>query len=412
MKIKWKTMLCILLIISLYITALYAIFGRDKFGSNKGNYVKSKDKKELALEHAKNLSDLYMYNEAIDVLTNTKRLGKEGEELLEKCKTEKSRLVKYDGQIYHIFFHSLIVYPSLAFDGDYKEEGYNMWMTTADEFKKMLPLLYENNFILIDMQSLITKNKDGTITKNDIYLPQGKKPLIISIDDVNYYGYMKGDGFADKLVLDKNNEVKTLVTTPEGEETITNDGDVIPILDEFVKKNPKFSYRGAKGVIAVTGYEGALGYRINPESETKESDFKECQKIAKRLRDTGWIFACHSYTHNDYFRNLTATMQNVKYDTDKWKNVIEPAIGKTDIYISPFGYMFGEKDERFLYVINSDFPMYCPVSTYMTTTYTDKYLIQGRFNLDGYTLTKHKNLVAKNFFDPDAVLDKRRPPMR
>ena len=39
--------------------------------------------------------------------------------------------VLYDGPVYHIFFHSLIVYPELCFTGDYMSEGYNKWMTTV-----------------------------------------------------------------------------------------------------------------------------------------------------------------------------------------------------------------------------------------------------------------------------------------
>ena len=28
----------------------------------------------------------------------------------------------------------------------------------------------------------------------EIYLPEGKKPFVLSQDDVNYYDYMEGDG--------------------------------------------------------------------------------------------------------------------------------------------------------------------------------------------------------------------------
>lgn len=65
---------------------------------------------------------------------------------------------------------------------------------------------------------------------------------------------MSKDGFADKLVVDSNNEISTVVRTPEGEEQITRDGDIVPILDDYIKENLDFSYKGAKGVLAVTGY--------------------------------------------------------------------------------------------------------------------------------------------------------------
>ena len=38
------------------------------------------------------------------------------------------------------------------------------------------------------------------------------------------------------------------------------DYDMVPLIDRFVEKHPDFSYRGAKGIVALTGYNGILGY--------------------------------------------------------------------------------------------------------------------------------------------------------
>ena len=35
-------------------------------------------------------------------------------------------------------------------------------------------------------------------------LPPGKKPIVLSIDDLSYYHSYKAAGFPDKLVLDEN----------------------------------------------------------------------------------------------------------------------------------------------------------------------------------------------------------------
>ncbi len=50
----------------------------------------------------------------------------------------------------------------------------------------------------------------------DIMLPPDKKPFVLSQDDVNYYKYMDGDGFASKIVIDENGRPST--------EMIHNDG--------------------------------------------------------------------------------------------------------------------------------------------------------------------------------------------
>ena len=34
--------------------------------------------------------------------------------------------------------------------------------------------------------------------------------------------------------------------------------DLVPLLDDFIKEHPDFSYRGAKACIAFTGYNGIL----------------------------------------------------------------------------------------------------------------------------------------------------------
>ena len=50
---------------------------------------------------------------------------------------------------------------------------------------------------------------DGTVqmVQQPIYLPRGKKPFVLSEDDVCYYEYMTGTGFATKLCLDENGKV-------------------------------------------------------------------------------------------------------------------------------------------------------------------------------------------------------------
>lgn len=351
------------------------------------------------LDRATYLADGYFYDEAIEFLEGSKY--KDDERLLnkiEEIKTQKSTLVKYDGQFYHVFFHSLIVYPELAFDGDYMHEGYDMWMTTVSEFKNMLPQLYERGFILYSVKDI---KKD-----QDIMLPPGKKPLIISIDDVCYYDYMKNDGFASKLVINEDGEVACEVKTPEGETIVTYDGDVMPILDQFVKEHPDFSFRGAKGIVAVTGYEGALGYRITDlEGDELAAAQKEVVRISETMKSDGWLFACHSYTHNDYFKDGGVSQELLVNDTQRFEDTIREYVLKPDIYISPFGYHLNPGDQRLEYLSDDmGYKYFCPVSTAMRTIFADDgTVIQERYNLDRYNMRSQKDFINKTFFDVDSV---------
>lgn len=350
-------------------------------------------------EQAKKLSKGYFYDEALELLDNP-MYGSNTQviELKNEITSKKNELVKYDGPFYHVFFHSLIVYPELAFDGDYMHEGYDMWMTTVSEFKNMLPQLYDRGFILYSMSD-IKKDKD-------VMLPPGKKPLIISIDDVCYYDYMKNDGFAEKLIINDEGEVACQVRTPEGETIITYDGDVMPILDQFVKEHPDFSYRGAKGVVAVTGYEGALGYRI---TDLEGQELAEAQNTVKEIADVmkqnGWLFACHSYTHNDYFKDGGVAYDTLAKDTQWWEDTIAEYVLDPDIYISPFGYHLEPGDERLNYLsADMGYEYFCPVSTAMRTIFTDDgTVIQERFNLDRFNMRNQKEFINETFFDVDSV---------
>ena len=325
-------------------------------------------------------------------------------------------LVKYEGPVHHVFFHSLIAYTNLAFDGDSRANGYNYWMTTASEFEKMLPELLERGYILYDIEELMEKDpEDPTkIKKKDIYLPEGKKPLVISIDDVNYYEYMKPDGFAEKLVLDADGRVANEIKNENGEYVISRKADVMPILDDFVKEHPEFSFKGAKGVIALTGYQGALGYRITDlEGEELQKAIEEATKVANKLKEDGWRFACHSYTHNQYFKKYTVTMDQLKYDTERWKKYIAPVVGDTNIYISPFGIRFKTNDERYRYLVNEGFNIFCPVQKQPELSLHDgDNLIMTRFNLDGYSMFKRSEYINENYFNVENVIDKSRPELK
>ena len=108
-------------------------------------------------------------------------------------------LVAYDGIVEHMFFHPCVAYPELAFDGDYQANGIDDWMVTAGEYQKILESLYANDYIMVDINSVyseVDNGSGGTVMKrNTLYIPEGKKPIIISYDDVNYYDYMRENGF-------------------------------------------------------------------------------------------------------------------------------------------------------------------------------------------------------------------------
>ena len=302
-------------------------------------------------------------------------------------------LEKYKGKIEHIFFHSLIVYPELAEADVGNSAGYRDWMITARQFKDIIEQLYNNNFILIDSRSLYSFDENGKSKRNALYLPKGKKPLIISLDDLSYYPYMKKGGFANKLVLE-NDTVKTQVITPEGNRIVTDDGDVVPFLDKFVTEHPDFSLGGAKGIIALTGFQGILGYRTQLKGTRGNREREAVMPVIEALKNSGWIFASHSFSHSRSFLDDDVLFAR---DIYKWKTQVEPLVGATNIFVGPFGEVFQEGDERRQKLIDSGFNVLYGVGMDGYMKFFDDHFVMNRVNIDGYRLFNSPKKLYKLF---------------
>lgn len=293
------------------------------------------------------------------------------------------------------------------------ENGYNYWMTTVDEFYAILEELYANHYILIDIHDLAQEQEeeDGTVRLEAAQplVPEGKIPLVLSVDDVSYYDYMEHDGFPKKLILDENGDVKNLYISPDGTESI-GDYDVMPILDTFVKEHPDFSLRGAKGIIAATGYEGTLGYRINDmESPTLEEDREMVRTIADRLKETGWLFASHGYGHK---HTASISYNSLVEDTNRWKDEIASYVGDTDIYIYPYGEEIDYPSQKLTYLQSEGFRYFCGVwASKAFVSVQDDYVRQTRCNLDGFTMITRPQSVA-DLIDASRIVDPARPELQ
>lgn len=242
---------------------------------------------------------------------------------------------------------------------------------------------------------------------------------MLSVDDVCYYEYMEGDGFASRIVVGEDGKPTCEMKQDDGS-VITGEFDVVPILDRFVEEHPDFSYRSAKGILAFTGYNGVLGYRTCPsygDNPTYQADVEAARTVAKALRDHGWEFASHSWGH----RNMgTMAMDNFKTDTNRWESEVEPIIGETDILIFPFGSDIGswtkysDTNERFTYLKGVGFDYFCNVDGNRAWLQIGRnYVRQGRRNLDGYRMyydmINDKRDWLSDLFDVNTVFDKSRP---
>lgn len=433
----------VILLILLILIAAILVLGREKGGSGWGKAsasdavlsrnaggesaaTETKDAATLLLEKADRLAAQYDYDAASALIQSDESVASSdaGKAALASCADLKSRLVKQDiSDIPHVFFHTLIMDTSKAFDGDRRADGYNDMMTTKSEFMKIIESMYERGYVLVSLHDIAYETDDPEtggkkMTAGEILLPEGKKPFVLSQDDVCYYEYMEGDGFARDLIIDSDGRIRNEMVMDDGSVSVGS-YDVVPLLDDFIEEHPDFSYRGAKGCLAVTGYNGVFGYRTDQDYEGKnqniEADRAYVKKLAQALRDDGWEIASHSWGHRDY---ATITDEEFEEDTQKWQDRVAPLIGGSDIMIYPFGADVGDwhpytsDNPRFERLYEQGFRYFCNVdSTQNFVQLGEDYLRQGRRNLDGYRMWQ--DLTVQNrtseFFDVNEVFDPARP---
>lgn len=386
------------------------------------------DALDRLLADAEALCDNYDYEGAIELLSSSEYADNPAAvEMITSCQKSQSALVRVDpAEVTHVFFHSLIMDTSKAFDGDSDEAGYNQVMTTKDEFIKIMTEMYERGFVLVRLHDIAyettDENGNTVFTAGDIMLPPDKKAFVLSQDDVCYYEYMEGDGFARRMVIGEDGKPACEMVMDDGSVSVGS-YDLVPLLEDFIAEHPGFSYKGARGVLAFTGYQGILGYRTDPayidSNPNYESDCEEARKVAQCLRDNGWELASHSWGHINF---SSRDFASVKTDTDKWENNVETLIGETDIILYPFGSDVGDwhpytwDNEKFAYLYERGFRYFCNVdSSQYWVQIGDKFMRQGRRNLDGYRMyydlpeTNPKKTHLEDLFDVTEVFDPARP---
>ena len=329
----------------------------------------------------------------------------------------------YDGVVEHLFIHPVIAYPALAFDGDSQEKGLDDYMITATEYRRILESVYERGYVLVDIADVWSETTDesgkAVMVRNTLYLPEGKKPLILSYDDTNYYEYMLENGFAYKLILDEDRKIASWGRDPQGNEVVSRDLDAIPMLDKFVEEHPDFSPFGAKACLSVTGYEGLLGYRTQTDHTVewtdemeayRQSEIEAVKPIIAELKRTGWTFGSHTFGH---IRLGTLGMEKIQSDTQRWFDEVGSLVGPTNVLFYPHGERPDGDDWQntgpvFQYLQSQGFRILCSVGI-ESFSYIKKDIcavICDRLHPDGTTLrSKYVDQRYGQFYDVREIFD-------
>lgn len=317
-------------------------------------------------------------------------------------------------KVLNLSFQLLIADQSRAFkDGKYGA-SYNKNFITVEEFSKILQQLYENDYILIRLADANTQ----------LRLPKNKKPLILTQTQVNYYTYMTdsngdrlpdagGAGFASKLILDTEGNLTCEMVDASGQ-TVTGAYDLVPILEAFVENHPDFSYKGARAILAVTGYDGLFGYRTNSAAKDFFGDARYQQEISnatqitQALRNAGYEIACYTYENVAYGSH---SVSQISSDLDKWRVEVSPILGVVDTLVYArnsdiAGQNATYSGEKFTILSEFGFTNYLGFCTSGTPWFSQEnnHLRQGRLLVSGSNLAYHADWFS-GIFDPQTILD-------
>ncbi len=255
----------------------------------------------------------------------------------------EANLVLWDdpNQVVNLSFQPLIADTARAFADATYGSSYKSNYITVNEFSKILLQLYENGYILIRHSDIQMRN--GAM---ELYLPNGKKPLILTETHVNYNTYMTdgdgdklpdkdGDGFASKLIVDDSGKLTCEMVDASGQ-TVTGAYDIVPILESFVESHPDFSYKGAKAVLALSGYDGLFGYRTSPAAlehfgqTAYDQQVADATKVIAAVKNAGYELACYSYENEPYG---LFTADQINSELQLWKNEVTPLLGEVTLFV-------------------------------------------------------------------------------
>ena len=427
---------CLVLVMTFFIGSLSNVLAERKHEkeAEQSRVEASISESELAQQaslavaaEAKALAAGYDYEAAIEKLDSLGNLADFPDlaKLRAEYETTMGQLVQYQdtSMIPNLSFHVLIHDMAKAKTEPTYGGKFNRNFVTTSEFSKILQQLYDNGYVLVDFDSFVDTKTDingkEQFESGSMWLPADKKPIMITETMVNYYTYMVDPnkdgnldytGFANKLVLDANGDIKAEYVDASGQTQVGN-YDLVPILEDFIKEHPDFSYRGARAIIAVTGDEGVFGYRSNTTyigNKSQEYYDQQCagaKKIAEALRNKGYTLASYTYKNSNY-RDYNSSA--ITAEMDKWNQEVTSVIGPMSVFVfAQQGNLASYTDTSLEVMMEAGFRYFisnATTATSATTTINQTYVRQNRLMVTGNAMAWNPSWFT-GMFNCSAVLE-------
>ena len=348
------------------------------------------------------------------------------QQLLLETTANTSLVLPYRGKVEVLCVRPLLADTNLAFSKNNYTITENSYLSTK-EFSRILEALYEDGFILIDVRIMTDQTNPTQLVREELRLPEGKKPLIIVVENLNYSPRSSGLGFCRRLVLDDQNQVCGEYITADGETVVDRMAESIGILDAFVEEHPDFSFDGAKGIVSFSGFEVVMGYVTNedqiddynekaevagalpimPTRSELEANAQTVTEIMRVMKESGWVLGSSSYTS---LSMNSMSMDEINADTEKWLDQIGALTGETPVLVYPNGSFINGSDPRCVYLKDMGFRIFFGISPTPYFTYGENYLYLDRTILNGQNL---REVNLSRLFAVSEIYDEdRRTPLR
>ncbi|MGN0961372.1 MAG: hypothetical protein ACI4PF_04145 [Christensenellales bacterium] len=310
-------------------------------------------------------------------------------------------LIKYEGEIEHLAFNTLMAFPDKALDPKNNlSSSYDESKITPIEFENILNELHKNDYILIDIEMLYTI-ENNVIRKEDLYLPKNKKPIILSFDNVTYKSSYQNLGNIDKIIVDRNNNLASYTTKKSIQDRIQYDNEFMLILENFINAHKDFSYNNSRGIIFLTGENGILGYNTCAKNSSSKNESKRVSEVIHKLKNLGWKFGSNNYSYKD--ENTLSDIEFAK-ELSLWDKEIKGLVGTTPLYAYPYGISSNNDNKNKLLIDNGFQVFFITNNEKPNITLKDNTIIMSRREINGNTLRNNTENLS-NLFDCEKVYD-------
>ena len=381
---------------------------------------------EPMMAEGEHMLERYKFYSAEKLFSNLAAIFPEDEKIrsdLLAATGHTTKTVEWRGHVEVLCVRSLIANTDLAFGVEFGKGDTGLYLT-GNEFTNLLETLYAKGYVLVDPENMMSATDPGFILERNLTVPEGKKPLVIIIENLSYDPTAYVCGTCRRLVLNDEKQVcgeYTIKGKDGAEDAVVNRmAEAIGILDVFVSNHLDFTYDGSKGIVSIGGHDSCFGYIVNREQlrdrnkqlnaanlpqeeytdEEIENNRTAVKNIVEVLKDTGWKFASCTYGYLPNARK--ADLAGIMDDTNRWLDQIGSLIPDTHMISYPSGnYIYGT-DERAVFLKNNGFRIFFGAGPKPYHIYGDNYLYFDRSIISPNAM---KNYDYSRLFNNEDILD-------